>query len=85
MAFPPELSDTTTREAISRFQVQITNAVKHIDHVCCCCGRFVDPVQLNLILDNEPILIAEFETNILHRCDLDFYGCSETFHFCHDC
>ncbi len=33
MAFLLELSDTTTREAISRFQVQITNVVKHMDHV----------------------------------------------------
>ncbi len=85
IAFPLELSDTTTREAISYFQVQITNAVKHMDHVCCCCSRFVDLVELNLIPDNEPILMAVFETNILYHCDLDICSCSETFNFCHDC
>ncbi len=85
MAFPPELSDITTREVISHFQFQITNAVKHMDHVCCCCSRFVDPLELNLIPDNKPILMAAFETNILHYCDLDICGYSETFNFCHDC
>ncbi len=34
MAFFPKLSDTTTQEAISYFQVQITNTVKHMDLVC---------------------------------------------------
>ncbi len=85
MAFPPELSDTTTREAISCFQVQITYVVKHMNHVCCCCSRFVDPVEFNLFPDNEPILMAALEMNILHYCDLDICSCSETFNFCHDC
>ncbi len=38
IAFSPKLIDTITQEAINHFQVQITNAVKHIDHICCCCG-----------------------------------------------
>lgn len=85
MAFPPELSNITTREAISRFQFKITNAVKYMDHVCYCCSEFVDPVELNLIFDNEPILMAVFESNILHRYNLDISGYSETFNFCYDC
>lgn len=76
MSFPLELSDTSTREAISYFQVKITNAVKYTDHVCCCCSRFVDPIELNLIPNNEPILMAVFKTNILHCYDLDICGCS---------
>ncbi len=38
LAFPPEVNDSTTREAIGRFQVNIKNVVKHMDHVCCCCS-----------------------------------------------
>lgn len=45
IAFPPELSITTTRKAIGCFQVKITNAVKQMDHICYCCSRFVDPVE----------------------------------------
>ena len=85
MAFLPKLSDTTIQKANSRFQVEISNAVKHIDHVCCCCSRFVDPVEFNLIPDNEPILIVAFKTNILHCCGQDIYDYFETFNFCHDC
>ncbi len=29
--------------------------------------------------------MATFETNILHRCDLDICSCSENFNFCYDC
>ncbi len=85
MAFSSELSDTITLEAISSFQVQITHAVKHIDHICYCCSWFVNPIELNLILNNEPILMATFETNILYRCDMDICNCSANFNFCHNC
>lgn len=85
MVFPPKLFYITTRKVISYFQVHITNTVKHIDHICCCCSQFVDPVELNLIPDNEPILIVTFETNILHCSNLDICGCFKTFNFCHNC
>ncbi len=85
IAFPLELSNTTTREAISHFQVQITNVVKYIDHIYYYCNRFVDPIELNLVSDNEPILMAVFETNILYWCNLDICSCSEIFNFYHDC
>ncbi len=52
IAFSFELFNTTTGEAISRFQVQITNVIKYINHICYCCSRFVDPIELNLIPDN---------------------------------
>lgn len=81
IAFPPELSDTIKREVISCFQVNIANAIKDMDYTCCCCSRFVNPVELNLIPDNDSIFMAAFETNTLHRCDLDICGCSETFNF----
>ena len=38
LAFSLEVNDSITRESIGRFQVNIENAVKHIDHVCCCCS-----------------------------------------------
>lgn len=56
-----------------------------MDHVCYYCSRFVDLAELNLISDNELILMLAFESNILYHCDLDIYGCSKIFNFCHDC
>lgn len=38
VTFPPDITNSTTREVISRFQVNIENVVKYIDHVCCCCS-----------------------------------------------
>ncbi len=86
LAYPLEVNDSTTWEAIRRFQVNIKNAVKHMDHVCCCCRRFVDPLELESIPDNDAVLMAIFETHILHRCDLDVCGCcSGYFNFCYNC
>ncbi len=86
LLFPPEVNDSTTREAIRRFQVNIENAVKYIDYICCCCSRFVDPLKLESIPDNNAVLMAAFETYILHHCDLDVCSCcSRSFTFCHDC
>ncbi len=86
LAFPPDVNDSTTREAIGRFQVNIENAVKYIDHVCCCFSQFVDPLKLKSIPDNDAVLMAAFETHILHCCDFDVCGfCSGSFNFCHDC
>lgn len=81
MVFFLELLDTITQEAISYFQVQITHAVKYMDHFYYCYNQFVDLVKLNLIFDNKPILIAAFEINLLYCCNLDICGCSKTFNF----
>ena len=37
-----KLFDITTQKAINCFQVQITNVVKYMDYICCCCSQFVD-------------------------------------------
>lgn len=85
MAFPLKLSDTTIQKAISYFQVQITNAMKYKDHICCFYSQFVDLAVLNLISDNIFILMAVFEINILYSYNLDICNYSETFNFSHDC
>ncbi len=86
LTFPPEVNDSITREAIGHFQVNIKSVVKHMDYVYCCYSRFVDPLELESIFDNNAVLITAFETYILHRCDLDVCGCcSGSFNFCHDC
>ncbi len=86
LTFPSEVKDSISREAIGRFQVNIKNAVKHMDHVYCCCSRFVDPLELESIPDNNVVLMAAFETNILHCCIFDVCDCcSGSFNFCHDC
>ncbi len=57
-----------------------------MDHVCCYYSRFVDPLELKSISDNNVVLIAAFKTYILHRYDLDVCGCcSGSFNFCHNC
>lgn len=61
-----EVNDSIIRKAIRCFQVNIENAVKYIDHMCCCYSRFVDLLKLESISDNDVILMAALETNILH-------------------
>ncbi len=57
-----------------------------MDHVCCCCSQFVDPLELKSIPDNDAVLMAVFETHIFHYCNLDVCGCcSGSFNFCHNC
>ncbi len=77
LTFPPEVHNSITKKAIGHFQVNIENAVKHIDHVYCCCSRFIDLLELESITDNNAVLMAVFETYILHRYNLDIYGCSD--------
>ncbi len=85
LAFPPEVNDSTIREAIRRFQINIKNAIKHMDHFCCCCNRFVNLLELENIPDNDAVLMTTFKTYILHRCNLDVCGCcSGSFNFCHN-
>ena len=86
LTFFSKINDSTTREAIGRFEVNIKNAIKHTDYVYCCCSQFVDALQLESISDNDAVLIAAFKTNIFQRCDLDVYGCCfRSLNFCHDC
>ena len=86
LIFPPKINGSMTRKAIGCLQVNIENTVKHMDHVCCYCSRFVDPLELESIPDNNAILMAIFETYILHCYNFDVYGyCSRSFNFCHDC
>ena len=86
LTFPPEVNNSTTRKAIGRFQVNIENAVKYMDHVYCCYSRFVDFSELKNISNNNTILMAAFEIYILYCCKFDVYSCcSRSFNFCHDC
>lgn len=41
MTFPPKVIDSTIRQAIYHFRVNINNAVKHIEYISCCCSQFV--------------------------------------------
>ena len=85
MAFPPEATDSTTREAFRRFQVDIDNVVKHMNHVCCCCSCFVDSFQLEIFLDSDAVILSTFKTNIICYSSLDICGCCfETFNFGHE-
>ncbi len=86
LAFSLEINNSTTKKAIRHFQVNIENVVKHIDHVCCCCSQFLDPLKLESIPDNNAVLMAVFETHILHFYNLDICGCcSGSSNFYHNC
>lgn len=87
LPFPLEVNDSTTKKAIRCFQVNIKNFIKHIDHIYYYCSRFVNLLQLESILDNNAVLMAAFETNILYHCNCDLCGCcfGLSFNFCHDC
>ncbi len=86
LAFLPKINDSTTREAIGHFQINIEKAIKYIDHVYYCCSWCVDFLKLESIPDNDAILMAAFETYIHYRYDLDVCSCcSRSFNFCHNC
>ncbi len=36
LTFLPEVNDSITKEAMKCFQINIKNAIKHVDYVCCC-------------------------------------------------
>ncbi len=71
LTFPPEVNNFTIRKAIGRFQVNIENTVKHMDYICYYYSRFIDLLELKSIPDNDIVLIATFEINILHCCNFD--------------
>ncbi len=86
LTFPSEVNNSTTREAIGGFLVNIENAVKYMDHVYCYCSQFVDPLELESIPDNDVVLIAVFETYIFYCYQLDVCGCcTEYFNYYHNC
>lgn len=48
MAFPSKVKNFTIRLAISHFQINITNIVKHMKHVYFCYSQFIDLSQLEI-------------------------------------
>ena len=64
--FSFKANDSITKEAIRRFQVNIEKAIKHMDHIYYCCGRFVDCLLLKIIFDNNVILMVTFKINIFY-------------------
>lgn len=84
--FPPNVNDITTHEAVKRFQDHTADAIKHLDQICCCYSCFVNPIQLEHKFENDPILLAAFDTNIIYLHNLDRCGHdSEFFDFCQEC
>lgn len=85
MKFLSEVNDSTIRKAIGQFQAHNNNAIKHLDHVCCCFSQFVDSTQLKYISNNNPVVIAAFDTDILYYHKLDFCGHHDgSFNFCYN-
>lgn len=85
LTFLLEINNFITKKAIEHFQVNIENVVKHMDHICCCYGSFVDFLQLKSISNSDAVLIFTFETNILYCCNLDVYICCSGFsNFCYN-
>lgn len=85
MAFSPKITDFIIRKAICCFQINIDNAIKHMN-VYCCYSWFFDFSQLEIFLDNNTIIIAVFETNILYCYELNI--CSyyaRILNFCYIC
>lgn len=86
LTIPPEVNNSTIRKAIGHFQVNIKNIIKYLNYVCCYCNWFVNLLELESIPNNNVVLMAVFETNILHYSNFDicdYY--SGFFSFCYDC
>ena len=86
LTFHHKINDSITKKAIVRYHVILKNAVKYMDHVYCCYSRFLDLLQSESISNNNAVLIAVFETNVLYYYNLDICGCcSRSFNFCYNC
>lgn len=85
LTFPSKTNNSTTTEAIGRFQVYIENVIKYINHICYYYSRFVHFSQLKSIPNNDTVLMTIFDTNILHCYNFDICSyCSRFFNFCHN-
>lgn len=84
--FLPKVNDITIRKAIKQFQVNIDNAIKHLDHLYCCYSCFINLAQLKHISDQDPIVMAVFDIDILYHYDFNYYcHLSKSFDFCFKC
>ena len=84
--FPAIINDITTHDAVKQLQDHTTDAIKHLDNICCCCSRFVNPAQLKQISEKNLIIMAALNTAILHYYNLDYCSNdSESFDFCCEC
>lgn len=82
--FSSKENNTITCKAVKHFQINIDNAIKHLDHSYYYCRRFINLVQLKHISDKDLISITALDTEILGHHDLACCGhLFESFDFCH--
>ena len=75
--FPPEITSSHIRTAISKYEDDMSNALKK--SVCSCCGRFIATADIYKVGDSDDILLSL-------QYDLDPCGHNENFwDFCPLC
>lgn len=86
LRFSPLLNNETIRAAIYRYQVNIVNAIMHLNYICGSCNYFTHPCKLKIIPKDNLVLATTSANSIFCRDQFDSYGClSQLYTFCKKC
>lgn len=85
-AFPPVLTDSSTRKAIGRFQTHINETSANLQKVCSSCGLFTASEKSQGLSEIDLLYRQSIEANILVEADLDRCGMEAgSFLLCDSC
>ena len=84
--FPTSLTDTSTRDAVRRFQLHIDTVITNTNDVCVSCGLFISFGAGTVLTKVHPVFTFAVEAAIIIKDEFDCYGYSDAgFHFCESC
>lgn len=85
-SFPPLLTDTSTRNAITQFQSHINTVIADTNDVCACCGLLIVFGTGSLLTRLYPEFVSAIKVGVIVEDDLDCCGCTDNgFQFCKSC
>lgn len=85
MKISSKINNLTIYKAIRQFQAYINKAIKYIDYIYYYYNYFTNFIILKHIFDNDLIIIAIFDTNILYYYNFNCFSHFDAiFNFCNN-
>ena len=72
--------------SIACYETHVESCLTVINGVCCCCGLFVWPLSLAIVLKSDPIIVVALKNQVINLTCLDHCGQEiDEYRFCLPC
>ena len=65
--FPPTIDTGHIRRSVARYETHVESFLAVINGVYCCCGLFVRPLSLAVILKSDPVVVAALKKPLFYN------------------